>query len=140
MANTHYPLWKNALMTELATNKSLDQLSPNNCALALVTIGTGGYNFSTAHQYYTDLSSIVGTPTALTSPALTSNVFSAANLVFTAVSGTAIGGFVIYRQNSGANSTWRLVLYEDTGIVGLPLIPNGGNLLVSWSVQGIFGL
>jgi hypothetical protein len=141
VTNSVYPLWKNALMTEVAVNKSLDQLAPNNCAVALLTIGsTGGYNYSDNHQYYTDLTAIVGTPAALPNPVLTSNVFSAGGIVFTAVTGTAIGGFSMYRQNGGATSTWRLVLYEDTGIVGLPMIPNGGNLIVTWPTQGIFAL
>ena len=40
MSNSVYPLWKDALMTELATNKSLDQPAPNNVALVLLTIGS----------------------------------------------------------------------------------------------------
>lgn len=140
MANTVYPLWKGALQTELATLKSLDQPAPNNPALALLTIGAGGYTYSDFHQYYTDLTGIQSTPKALTSNTLTSNVFSAAGTVFTGVTGTAIGAFVIFRQNSGANTTWRLVLYEDTNIIGLPMLPNGGNILVTWSASGILAL
>ena len=127
-------------MTELATNKSLDQAPPNNCALALLTIGTGGYNYSDFHQYYSDLTGIQATPVALTSVTLTSNVFSAGGVVFTGVTGSTIGAFTIFRQNAGANTTWRLVLYEDTNVIGLPMQPNGGNLLVTWSTQGIFAL
>jgi hypothetical protein len=140
VANAVYPLWKNALMTELATLKSLDQAPPNNCGLVLLSIGAGGYNYSPLHQYYTDLAGIVNVPTALTSPVLTSNVFSCAALVFTGVTGSTIGAFCMFRQNSGANSTWRLVLYEDSNVIGLPMIPNGGNLLVNWSTQGVFAL
>jgi hypothetical protein len=47
---------------------------------------------------------------------------------------------VLARQNSGAASTWRLVLYEDSDIIGLPLLPNGGNIIVKWNDLGIFGL
>jgi len=140
MANSLYPLWKNALMTDLATNKSLDLAAPNNCAICLVTIGTGGYTYSSNHQYYTDLTGVQGSGVALPSPVLTAGVFSAGGIVFTAVSGTAIGALVQYRQNTGANSTWRLVMYEDTGIIGIPMVPNGGNLIVTWSNQGIFAL
>jgi hypothetical protein len=76
----------------------------------------------------------------LTNSLLVANVFKADGLVFTTVTGTTIGALVMYRQNAGANSTWRLVLYEDTGVVGFPMIPNGGNLIVSWNTQGIFAL
>jgi hypothetical protein len=140
MANTVYPLWKSALMSELPINKSLDQLPPNNCALALLTVGPGGYIYSDNHQFYTDLSNIVATPQPLTGVVLTANVLSGNAMVWTAVSGPAVGGFAMYRQNGAANSTWRLVMYEDTGIIGLPIIPNGGNLILSWSTQGIFAL
>jgi len=140
MANSVYPLWKNALMSELATNKSLDQGPPNNCALVLLSIGAGGYTYSDFHQWYTDLTGIVNVAKAVTSPSLTSNVFSVAGLVFTGVTGSTIGAFAMFRQNSGANTTWRLVLYEDTNVIGLPMIPNGGNLLVTWSTQGVFAL
>src|SRR5262245_28837388 len=127
-------------MAELPTLKSLDQAPPNNCGLVLLSIGAGGYNYSDLHQYYSDLAGIVNVAKPLTSPVLTSNVFSAAGLVFTGVSGSTIGAFAMFRQNSGANTTWRLVLYEDSNVVGLPMIPNGGNLLVTWSTQGIFQL
>ena len=140
MANSLYPLWKNALMTDLATNKSLDALPPNNCTICLVTIGVGGYTYSDAHQFYTDLTSVQNVPVVLPSPVLTSNVFSAGGIVFTGVTGTTIGALVMTRVNSGASSTWRLVLYEDTGVIGLPMVPNGGNLIVTWSSQGIFAL
>jgi hypothetical protein len=140
MPNTLYPLWKASVMTELDVTNSLDQPGVNAPYLALVTIGSGGYVYSDTHKFFTNVSGIVGTPVALTNNQLISNVFKADGVVFTNVTGTTIGAFVIYRSNSGANSTWRLVAYEDTGIVGFPMIPNGGNLLVTWNAQGIFAL
>ena len=47
---------------------------------------------------------------------------------------------MIYRKNAGANTTWRLVLYEDTSVTGLPVTPNGGNIVVTWNASGIFTL
>ena len=140
MANALYPLWKKSSMTELDINNSLDQTGVNACSLALVMIGAGGYTYSASHQYYNVVSGVQGTPAPMVNVTLTSNVVDADDAVFTNVTGTRIDGFVIYRGNAGASSTWRLVLYEDTGIVGFPMIPNGGNLLVAWSNQGIFAL
>jgi hypothetical protein len=140
VANTLYPLWKHSIMTETETNNSLDQIAPNDCYIALVTIGAGGYVYSDNHQFYTSITNVQGTPAALTNPVLTSKVFKADALVFTNVTGTTIGALVMYRANAGANSTWRLVMYEDTGVVGFPMVPNGGNLLITWNVQGIFAL
>jgi hypothetical protein len=61
-------------------------------------------------------------------------------VTFTAVSGTVVGAIVIYRQNAGANTTWRLVLFEDTSVTGLPVTPNGGNIVITWNASGIFTL
>jgi hypothetical protein len=32
------------------------------------------------------------------------------------------------------------VLYEDTIVTGLPVTPNGGNILITWNASGIFQL
>ena len=138
MTNSLYPLWKQALMREIDITKSLDQTSPNNPAVALLTV-VGGYTYSDMHQFYSDLSSIVGTPQPLTSNTVSGNIFNAQGVVFTAVTGR-VDALAIYRQNSGASSTWKLVAYLDSNIIGLPIISNGGNLLIGWNAQGIFGL
>jgi hypothetical protein len=140
VANALYPLWKASLMTELDTHNSLDQPGVDAPHVALVTIGASGYVYSDSHQFFSDVTGVQNTPTILNNAVLISNVFKADGLVFTNVTGTTIGALLMFRQNAGANSTWRLVLYEDTGIVGFPMILNGGNLLVSWSTQGIFAL
>lgn len=140
MANAVYPLYKASLLSSFEVNTSLDQVGPDSCAAALVSIGGSNYVYSDNDQFYTSIVGIQGTPAVLTNPVLTANVFAADGLVYTAVSGSVIEAVVIYRQNTGANSTWRLVLYEDTGIVGFPMVPNGGNLMLTWNTQGIFAL
>lgn len=142
MANAIYPLWKQALMRELDTDKSLDAGVIDNAKAvyaSLVTIESG-YTYSDAHQFYSDLTNVVVGPVLVNGPAVNGRIFSGQTLVFTNVTGTKIGAVVLDRHNTGAASTWRLVLYEDSGIVGMPLIPSGGNIIVSWNVQGIFGL
>jgi hypothetical protein len=140
VANKVYPLWKKAVMAEADVNDTLDQAGANACYVALVTIGSGGYVYSDNHQFYPDVTNIQATPQPLLNPVLTANVFKADGVLYTAVTGTTIGALVIYRSNTGANTSWRLVLYEDTGITGFPMVPNGGNVLVSWNTQGIFAL
>jgi hypothetical protein len=142
MANALYPLWKQALMKEIDVDKSLDQGGddpPNGVYLSLVTI-EAGYVYSATHQFYTSLTNVQGTPALLTTPTVAGRVFSADTVVFTNIVGTVLGAIVLARQNDGPSSTWRLVLYEDTGIIGLPMIPSGGNIIVTWNVQGVFGL
>ena len=47
---------------------------------------------------------------------------------------------MLYRKNAGANTTWPLIAYIDTGVTGLPVTPNGGNITVTWNASGIFKL
>ena len=142
MANALYPLWKQALMKEIDEDKSLDQGGDdpiNGAYVSLVSI-EGAYAYSDAHQFYTSVTSVVGEPALITTPTVAGRVFTGDTVVFTNVVGPVIGAFVIFRMNDGPADGWRLVVYEDTGIVGLPFISNGGNIIVTWNIQGIFGL
>ena len=141
MANAIYPLWKQALMEELPTKKSLDQggIDPaEGCYVSLVDNTV--YTYSDSHQYYSSLTGTLNTPQLLGNATVTGRIFAADPVVWTNVTGAKIGALVIVRQSANPSSSWRLVLYEDTGIVGVPLIPSGGNILLTWNVQGIFGL
>ena len=139
MANAIYPKYKQSLLTEADANKSLDQSSTSAPFAALVTT-SGGYTYSATHQFYSSLTNIQGTDVAITTPTVVNGLFDGDDCTFTAVSGTVIGAIVIYRKNTGANTTWRLVLYEDTSVTGLPVTPNGGNIVITWNASGIFQL
>jgi hypothetical protein len=148
MANALYPKWKQALVQEAQTLKSLDQSdAADGVYCALLTIGGTNYVYSQAHQFYTDLgANIQGTPLQVTNPtvntgtvgASTGLIFDGDDATYIFVSGTAIGAVVLYRHNPGANTTWRLVYYYDNTGYGLPVTPNGGNLIIAWSPNGIF--
>jgi hypothetical protein len=136
MANAVYPLYKTAILTA-GTNLSLDQNTTTDgpyCAL----IDTGTYTYSAAHQFYSSLSGVVGTDQRITTPTVTTGTFDGDDLTYTSVTGASIEALIIYRHNSGANTTWKLVLYDDTSVTGLPLTPNGGNISVIWNGSGIF--
>ena len=140
--NHLYPFWKQALMQEIPGDKSLDigdDVPAAGVYLALVTTD-GGYVYSDSHQFYNSVTNVQGTPERITTPTVSGRVFSGDSAVYTEVSGTMIGAIILYRANAGTSDTWRLVLYEDTGIIGIPMLPNGGNIIVDWNDQGIFGL
>jgi hypothetical protein len=136
MANAVYPKFKEALLSA-ATNSSLDQDDTTNgpfCAL----VDTGTYTYSSAHQFYSSLSGVAGTDQRIAGPSVTGGLFDGGDLTFSSVSaGNSIEALVIYRKNSGANTTWRLVAYIDTGATGLPVTPNGGDITVTWNASGI---
>lgn len=137
MANAFYPKYKEALLGG-AANSAITGSGATGLYVALVDTGT--YTYSAAHEFYSSLSGIVGTDQEITSPTLTNGVVDGGDVTFTAVSGNSAEALVIYRKNAGANTTWRLVAYLDTGQTGLPVTPNGGNISITWNASGIIGL
>jgi hypothetical protein len=138
MANAIYPLYKQALLAGDADSDLDNNTVQDGVYVALVD--TGVYTYSDSHQFYSSLSGIVGTPQRITSPTVTNGVFDGNDVTFTAVTGNSVEALVLYRQNSGANTTWRLVAYIDTGVTGLPVTPNGGDITITWNSSGIFVL
>ena len=139
MANAIYPPYGTALLAASA-NVSMDQDDSTNGPFAAL-VDTGTYTYSAAHDFYNDLSGIVGTDQRITGPTVGSvaaGVFDGADVTFSSVSGASVEAIVIYRHNSGANTTWRLVVFLDTSVTGLPVTPNGGNITITWNASGIF--
>lgn len=134
MANAIYPKYKEALIS----GGSNVNLSSGTVKVALVDTGT--YTYSSAHDYYDDVSAaVVGTPQTLASKTVTSGTFDAADVTYTAVSGSSVEALVIY-VDSGAAATSPLVAYIDTSVTGLPVTPNGGDISIVWNASGIFTL
>jgi len=102
----------------------------NNIKAVLVDTGTYTVNLAT-HQHHDDLTGIVATSANMASKTVTAGVADAADLTFTAVSGSSVEAIVIY-ADSGVSSTSRLIAYIDTG-TGLPVTPNGGDITIAWS-------
>ena len=74
MANAVYPRFKQSLLTEADTNKSLDQTSSNAPFAALITTSSG-YTYSASHQFYSSLTNVVGTDVAITTPTVVNGLF-----------------------------------------------------------------
>ena len=138
MANAIYPLYKQSLLAGDA-NSDLDNNTATDGVYAAL-VDTGTYTYSAAHQFYSSLSGIVGTPQRITSPTVTSGILDGTDVTYTAVSGATCEAIVLYRQNAGADTTWRLVAFIDTGVTGLPVTPNGGDIGITWNASGIFAL
>ena len=133
MANAIYPIYKAALLAGLS-NIDLD-----TGTVKAALIDTGTYTYSTAHDFYNDLSGVVGTPGAIANTTVTGGLFDGDNVTFTAVSGATVEAIVIY-IDTGNTATSRLVAYIDTGVTGLPVTPNGGDITITWNASGIFHL
>ncbi len=137
MANAVYLEYKQSLLTADA-NTALTGTGATGLYAALVDTGT--YTYSSAHQFYSSLSGIVGTDQEIGSVTTADGLVDGADVTFAAVTGASVEALVLYRKNAGANTTWRLVAYIDTGVTGLPVTPNGGNITITWNASGIVQL
>lgn len=137
MANAVYPKYKEALLNGSA-NSALTGTGSTGLWVALVDTGT--YTYSAAHEFYSSLSGVVGTDVEVSSVTLVNGLIDGDNEVFSAVTGNTVEALVYYRKNAGANTTWRLVAYIDTGVTGLPVTPNGGDINLNHNASGIIQL
>jgi hypothetical protein len=139
MANAVYPIYKTAILSA-SSNVSLT-VDDTTDGPFVALVDTGTYTYSAAHDFFNDLSGIVGTDQRIATPtvgSVSAGTFDGDNVTYTAVSGATVEALVIYRKNAGANTTWRLVVYIDTSVTGLPVTPNGGDITVTWNASGIF--
>lgn len=136
MANAVYDLWKQEILKGTANN--LLNSADGTTGVFAALVDTGVYTFSQAHQFYSSLSGIVGTDQEITVKTQALGVFDGNDVTFTAVTGASVEAIVLYRKNAGANTTWPLIAYIDTGVTNLPVTPNGGNILIGFNPSGIF--
>jgi hypothetical protein len=95
-------------------------------------------NYST-DQHFSDVSTFqVGSSVALTSVTSGAGVAEAANVTFTAVTGLQVGSVVIYKD-TGTPSTSPLIFLVNSA-TGLPVTPDGTDIVISWFSTQIFVL
>jgi hypothetical protein len=133
MANAIYPKYKEAILQSAANSN----MSSGTVKVALVDTGT--YTYSAAHEFYSSVSGVVGTPQTIGTKTFTNGVFDGADVTFTAVSGATVEALVIY-IDTGTAGTSRLIGFIDTGVTNLPVTPNGGDISITWNASGIFAL
>ena len=133
MANAIYPIYKAALLG------GLSNIDMDGGTVKAALVDTGTYTYSAAHDFYNDLSGVVGTPQTIGNTSVTAGLFDGDDVTYTAVSGNTVEAIIIY-IDTGNTATSRLVAYIDTGVTGLPVTPNGGDITITWNASGIFQL
>lgn len=124
MANALYDYARAALLSA-QFNWTSDTF---NCVLGTSSIYT--VNLST-HQYYSAANAgTVAGPVALASKAITSGAADANDVTFSSVSGTTIQFIILYKSVTNPSDS-PLLAYIDTA-TGLPITPNGGDIIVTW--------
>lgn len=133
MANAIYPKYKEAILQSAANSN----MSSGTVKVALIDAGT--YTYSAAHEFYSSVTGVVGTPQTINTKTFTNGVFDGDNVTFTGVSGNTVEALLIF-IDTGTAGTSRLIAYIDTGVTGLPVTPNGGDITVTFNASGIFAL
>lgn len=133
MPNAIYPKYKEAVIQSSA-NSSLTG------TVKVALVDTGVYVYSAAHEFLSSLTGRVGTDQTIgATKSYTNGVFDGGDVTFPAVTGNSAEALVLY-IDTGVAGTSRLVAYIDTGVTGLPVLPNGGDISITWSASGIFAL
>lgn len=135
MANAIYPKFKEALLTQAANSN----LSSGNVKVLLLDTADDTYN--STDEFLSDIAGagIVANSGNLANKTFVNGLFDADDAVFTSANGDQSEALIIY-IDTGNPATSRLVAYFDTGVTGLPVLPNTGNINVQWNASGIFQL
>lgn len=131
MANGLFAIFKQRLL-----NKELDLDTDTNKA---VLIDAADYTVNLAT--HDDLADVAGAAqvavATLASPTIALGVFDTADFSWTAVTGDQSEGVLLYDDTHASDA---LEAWYDTGITGMPVTPNGGNINVTVNASGWFSL
>ena len=134
MANAVYPAYREAILSGGANT----DLTTGTVKVTLVDLAD--YTYNSAHDFIDDVPSGARVATAtLASITTTGGVVDADDVTFTTVTGDQSEALIIWKD-TGVEGTSRLVAFIDTGVVGLPVTPSGGDVPVTWDAPGIFSL
>jgi hypothetical protein len=135
MANAIYPKYKAALLDASAN------VDINDGTVKVALIDTADEAYNAADEFLSDVTGagIVGTAQTIGATTITSGLFDGDNVTFSAVTGDPCEALIIY-IDTGNSATSRLVAFIDTGVTGLPVTPNGGDITITWNASGIFQL
>lgn len=131
MANACYNTFKEGLLDKI--------FDLNTDVIKASLIDGADYTYSAAHDEYSGgardvaLAAIVAESSALGSPTITNGVFDTADFTWTAVTGDQSENIILW-DDTLTND--RLIAFYDTGMTGMPVTPNGGNINVTVHSSG----
>lgn len=137
MANTVYPKFKEALL-----KSSGPDLSSAGTDVRAILVDLADYTYNAAHDALDDVPAAarVAVSSALANKSVsTAGVFDADDKTLSAVTGDVSEALILY-YHTGTESTSLLIAFLDTGVTGLPVTPNGGDIAIAWNASGIFAL
>ena len=135
MANALYPFFKESL-----SNKEVDL---DTDAMKATLIDSADYTYSAAHRTYVNATvPDVGKVAVATLASLTIalGVFDSADFSWTTVTGDVSEAIIIWDDTPTTPIADVLCAFYDTGMTGMPVTPNGGNINVTVHASGWWAL
>ena len=135
MANAKYTSFTQRLL-----NKEIDMDSD---VIKASLIDSADYTFSAVHDEYSGgardvpLAAIVAESPQLTSPTIAAGVFDTADFAWTAVTGDQSEAIILWDDTITNDAP---CVFYDTGMTGMPVLPNGGNINCTVNALGWFTL
>lgn len=130
MANAIYPKCKQNLLE--------GDLDFETGTLYAYLVDLADYTYVTSHNLVADLPGAAQVSTVnLTGATLVDGSLDVADFTFPSVTGDQAEAIVISLDSGGSEY---LVAYYDTGVTGLPVQPNGGDINVTVNAAGLFDL
>lgn len=143
MANSLFAAYKGVQIGDASvTGFSVVAWESDDCRTILIDTGTDTPAPSTDQ----DLADITAGARVATSGAMGSKTANlsgttltadAADITFSAVTGSSAESILVYRH-TGTEATSLLLVYFDTGVTGLPVTPNGGDITLTWNASGLW--
>lgn len=138
MANALYPDFKQALL-----NKE-HNLDTDSIKATLIDGADESYS-ATDNTYVAGANGIadaakVAASGALANTSITDGVFDSDDFVWSTVTGDQCEVIILWNDTPTTPTADPLILWMDTGITGMPITPNGGNINVTVNGSGWFAL
>lgn len=135
MANALYDTYKEGLLG------GVFDMDTNDIRATLIDLAD--YTFSAAHDFYGGGSPDVAAAAKvaesgqLAGPTIADGVFDTDDFTWSSVTGDESEGIIVW-DNTITDD--RLCLFYDTGMTGMPVTPNGGDINVTVNASGWFAL
>jgi|SRR5436190_21839063 hypothetical protein len=134
MANALYPKTKAAMLQ--------GGVNLITATVKALLIDLADYAYDAAHDFLNDVpvAARVAVSGALSGKAINDlGQFDSGDPIFTSVAGDQLEAVILF-IDTGDESTSRLVLFQDTGVTGMPLTPDGNNVQIIVAAAGWFTL
>jgi hypothetical protein len=131
MATVKHTNWLQLMLG--AGNHTLPDFDTDDIEAALIDVSDiGGALDATDEDFADAVAGLVGTRTDIPGGTASGGVVTLSGaLTFVAVTGDAADQLTVFK-NSGSDATSPLMITWDSASTGLPVTPNGGNIVATW--------